>query len=181
VDADAIGRAMAAQAGVAEVHDLHVWEVTSGFPAMSAHVLVGERNACHEISYVLKRLLHAELEIDHTTLQQVDHEQTQLLTIETEEQRRRATRSNQMLPGELETRRDDPRRSRGPGDADGPFRQPWSETELRVEARPTWSAPAMTAGISSPSKVSSARVRRVPADPGLARQGSGSRDLDHER
>ena len=97
VDPDAIDRATAAQAGVAEVHDLHLWDVTSGFPARSAHVLVGERNDCHGISYVLKRLLHAELEIDHTTLQ-VDHEQTQLLTIETEEQRRRATRSKSDAP-----------------------------------------------------------------------------------
>ena len=43
VDPDAIGRAMAAEPGVREVHDLHVWEVTSGFPALSAHVLVGEQ------------------------------------------------------------------------------------------------------------------------------------------
>ncbi len=47
---------MAAQAGVAEVHDLHAWKVISGFPALSAHVLVGERDDCHEIGYVLKRL-----------------------------------------------------------------------------------------------------------------------------
>jgi hypothetical protein len=46
---------------------------------------------------VFKRLLHAEFEIDHTTLQ-LDHEQTQLLTIETEEQRRRATRSESDAP-----------------------------------------------------------------------------------
>jgi len=92
VDPDAIGRAMATETGVREVHDLHVWEVTSGFPALSAHVLVGERDDCHEVSHALKRLLHDEFEIEHTTLQ-VDHEPTQLLTIETEEQRRRAIHS----------------------------------------------------------------------------------------
>ena len=92
VDPDAIGRAMAAEAGVREIHDLHVWEVPSGFPALSAHVLVGERHDCHAIGHALKRRLHDEFEIEHTTLQ-VDHEHTQLLTIETDEQRRRAIRS----------------------------------------------------------------------------------------
>jgi cobalt-zinc-cadmium efflux system protein len=89
VDPDAIGRLMAAQPGVAEVHDLHVWEVTSGFPALSAHVLVGEESNCHEVSHGLKRLLHDQFDIEHTTLQ-VDHEHTQLLTIETDEQPDRA-------------------------------------------------------------------------------------------
>src|SRR5690349_19625894 len=41
LDPDAIGAALVAQAGVVEVHDLHVWEVASGFPALAAHVLVG--------------------------------------------------------------------------------------------------------------------------------------------
>ena len=42
-------RAMAATPGVVEVHDLHVWEVTSGFPALSAHVTVGAEADCHAI------------------------------------------------------------------------------------------------------------------------------------
>jgi cobalt-zinc-cadmium efflux system protein len=91
-DPDAIGRAMASEPGVTEVHDLHVWEVTSGFPALSAHVLVGEENNCHEVSHALKRLLRDEFGIEHTTLQ-VDHEHTQLLTIETDEQKRRPIRA----------------------------------------------------------------------------------------
>ena len=33
--------------GVAEVHDLHIWEVTSGMPALSAHVLVDPTGDCH--------------------------------------------------------------------------------------------------------------------------------------
>jgi cobalt-zinc-cadmium efflux system protein len=45
-DPDAIGRAMVHELNVAEVHDLHVWEVTSGFPALSAHVLVGHDCDC---------------------------------------------------------------------------------------------------------------------------------------
>jgi cobalt-zinc-cadmium efflux system protein len=93
VDPDAIGRRMAALAGVAEVHDLHVWEVTSGFPALSAHVLVREDSDCHHLGRELKKLLHDEFHIDHTTLQ-VDHEhdRAQLLSIETAEQAQRSVR-----------------------------------------------------------------------------------------
>ncbi len=47
LDPEEIGRALVAQQGVVEVHDLHVWEVTSGFPALSAHVLVGADCDCH--------------------------------------------------------------------------------------------------------------------------------------
>jgi len=86
LDPDAIGHRMAALAGVTEVHDLHVWEVTSGFPALSAHVLVLVDSDCHQVSHKLKRLLHDEFDIEHTTLQ-VDHEHTQLLSIEPAEQR----------------------------------------------------------------------------------------------
>ncbi|HYI75956.1 MAG TPA: cation diffusion facilitator family transporter, partial [Gaiellaceae bacterium] len=40
IDAAALGRRLASAHGVVEVHDLHVWTITSGFPALSAHVLV---------------------------------------------------------------------------------------------------------------------------------------------
>jgi cobalt-zinc-cadmium efflux system protein len=75
-----IGRALAAQDGVAEVHDLHVWEVTSGFPALSAHIVVGHGTDCHGIRADLERMLHDEFGLDHTTLQ-VEHEPA-LLKIE---------------------------------------------------------------------------------------------------
>lgn len=91
LDPDAIGRRMASQPGVAEVHDLHVWEVTSGFPALSAHVLVRKESDRDDVSLELKRLLHDEFGIDHTTLQ-VEHEPPQLLEIEQPEQRRPAAR-----------------------------------------------------------------------------------------
>jgi cobalt-zinc-cadmium efflux system protein len=81
IDPEAIGRRMAAVSGVAEVHDLHIWEVTSGFPALSAHVLVGRENNCHDARRELERMLHDEFEIEHTTLQ-VDHEKAELLDIE---------------------------------------------------------------------------------------------------
>ncbi|HEY7207358.1 MAG TPA: cation diffusion facilitator family transporter [Gaiellaceae bacterium] len=68
-----IGDAMARQAGVAEVHDLHVWEVTSGFPSLSAHVLVRPGDDCHGIREQLEDLLHARFGIEHSTLQ-VEHQ-----------------------------------------------------------------------------------------------------------
>lgn len=73
LDPDEIGRALAGQAGVVEVHDLHVWEVTSGFPALSAHVVVHAGDDCHERRRALQALLRERFEIEHTTLQ-VDHE-----------------------------------------------------------------------------------------------------------
>ncbi len=72
VDSDAIGRRLAEQPGVSEVHDLHVWEVTTGFPALSAHVLVPAGHDCHATRHALERVLREEFAIEHTTLQ-VDH------------------------------------------------------------------------------------------------------------
>jgi cobalt-zinc-cadmium efflux system protein len=81
VDPNAIGRALASQPGVVEVHDLHVWEVTSGFPALSAHVLVSRDTDCHAVRRALAELLRTTFEIEHTTLQ-VDHEGGELLQVE---------------------------------------------------------------------------------------------------
>jgi cobalt-zinc-cadmium efflux system protein len=81
LDPDEIGRRMAAWPGVAEVHDLHVWEVTSGFPSLSAHVIVGTQTDCHDVRRTLENMLHDEFDIDHTTLQ-VEHEGGELLEIE---------------------------------------------------------------------------------------------------
>jgi cobalt-zinc-cadmium efflux system protein len=72
VDADALGRRVAAAPGVVEVHDLHIWTITSGFPALSAHVLVRPGEDCHGRRRELEALLRDEFGIDHTTLQ-VDH------------------------------------------------------------------------------------------------------------
>jgi cobalt-zinc-cadmium efflux system protein len=81
LDPQEIGHRMAAHTGVAEVHDLHIWEVTSGFPALSAHVLVGRDTDCHDVRRTLEALLHDEFHIEHTTLQ-VEHEGGELLEIE---------------------------------------------------------------------------------------------------
>jgi cobalt-zinc-cadmium efflux system protein len=73
LDPERIGRVLASQPDVVEVHDLHVWEVTSGFPALSAHVVVRAGSDCHDLRRVLQRTLEERFGLRHTTLQ-VDHE-----------------------------------------------------------------------------------------------------------
>ena len=72
LDVDALGRRLAGAPGVVEVHDLHVWTITSGFTALSAHVLVRPGEDCHGRRRELERMVHDEFAIEHTTLQ-VDH------------------------------------------------------------------------------------------------------------
>ena len=77
-----VGQALAAHPGIVEVHDLHVWEVTSGFSALAAHVLVAPGDDCHARRRELEHLLDERFDIHHTTLQ-VDHEAgEELLNIE---------------------------------------------------------------------------------------------------
>jgi cobalt-zinc-cadmium efflux system protein len=68
-----IGESLAAADGVVEVHDLHVWEVTSGMPAISAHIIVGRDTDCHEARWRAARLLADRFGVEHSTLQ-VEHE-----------------------------------------------------------------------------------------------------------
>ncbi|MET0751064.1 MAG: cation diffusion facilitator family transporter [Solirubrobacterales bacterium] len=82
MDAEEVGLAMAAVPGVNEVHDLHVWTITSGFPALAAHVLVDRETDCHATRRELESMLHERFGLDHTTLQ-VDHEGGELLQIST--------------------------------------------------------------------------------------------------
>ena len=87
LDSEAVGRALARHPGVIEVHDLHVWEVTSGFPALAAHVLVAPGDDCHRIRRELELLLEDRFSIGHTTLQ-VEHERAEaLLEIDSEPKR----------------------------------------------------------------------------------------------
>jgi len=73
VDANAIGKAIVAVQGVTSVHDLHVWRITSGFDALSAHVLVGRGEDCHALRRDVELMLGDRFAITHTTLQ-VDHD-----------------------------------------------------------------------------------------------------------
>jgi cobalt-zinc-cadmium efflux system protein len=69
LDPEEIGRALAAQHHVVEVHDLHVWEVTSGFPAISAHVTVGAGCDTQAHRRQLAELLAGRFGVTHSTLQ----------------------------------------------------------------------------------------------------------------
>jgi cobalt-zinc-cadmium efflux system protein len=67
-----VAEEMLAVPGVVEVHDLHVWTVGSGFPSVSAHVLVEPAADCHAIRLQLANLLGERFGLGHSTLQ-VEH------------------------------------------------------------------------------------------------------------
>ena len=72
IEPAAVARSLAEDADVVEVHDLHVWTVTSGFPALAAHVLVSPDTDCHNARRRLQHLLEEQFDLHHVTLQ-VDH------------------------------------------------------------------------------------------------------------
>ena len=78
MNVDEIGKALATFPHVASVHDLHVWQISSGFPSLSAHVLVHGGDDCHAIRRDLERMLERRFGIEHTTLQ-VDHLESERL------------------------------------------------------------------------------------------------------
>jgi len=88
LDPRQIGQALAGQPGVVEVHDLHVWEVTSGFPALSAHVVVRAGDDCHQLRRALQTLVEQRFGVRHTTLQ-VDHDAANQPPLQIEVHRRR--------------------------------------------------------------------------------------------
>jgi cobalt-zinc-cadmium efflux system protein len=72
LDADQVASALRAHPLVVNVHDFHLWEITSGMPALSAHVLVAPGEDCHEVRRELEHTLQHDFHVTHTTLQ-VDH------------------------------------------------------------------------------------------------------------
>jgi cobalt-zinc-cadmium efflux system protein len=72
MSAEGVARTIVSVPGVVEVHDLHVWTITSGFPALAAHVLVEPGADCHALRRHIEVVLRERFELDHTTLQ-VDH------------------------------------------------------------------------------------------------------------
>ena len=72
LDPDTVAHRLLETADVIEVHDLHLWLITSGQPAISAHILVAEGADCHQVRVRLEDLLTADYRITHATLQ-VDH------------------------------------------------------------------------------------------------------------
>jgi cobalt-zinc-cadmium efflux system protein len=70
LDAERVRAVILAVPGVCDVHDLHVWSITSGLPALSAHVVVGQSGVDpYAVGIAVKERLGVELDVHHTTLQ----------------------------------------------------------------------------------------------------------------
>jgi cobalt-zinc-cadmium efflux system protein len=72
IDVGQVGRAMADEADVVEIHDLHIWSVTSGFPALAAHLVVRPGTDRDLVRARVEKLLRERFGIRHTTLQVVE-------------------------------------------------------------------------------------------------------------
>jgi cobalt-zinc-cadmium efflux system protein len=82
IDVRKVGNAMAADGDVLEIHDLHVWAVTSGFPALSAHLVVRQGANRDLVRARVEALLRERFEIRHTTLQVVESSEERLIAVE---------------------------------------------------------------------------------------------------
>ena len=80
IDPDAVGETIVRHPGVVGVHDLHIWEVTSGFGALSAHLTVARDTDCHAVRREVEAVLQERFALSHTTLQ-VDHEPVRLHSV----------------------------------------------------------------------------------------------------
>ncbi|MGK2878617.1 MAG: cation diffusion facilitator family transporter [Solirubrobacterales bacterium] len=69
IDVEEVGMAIARMDGVREVHDLHIWSITSGFPALAAHVTVDATRAIDDTRRAIEKMLADDFELEHTTLQ----------------------------------------------------------------------------------------------------------------
>jgi cobalt-zinc-cadmium efflux system protein len=69
IDVQDVGNAMCGVQGVREVHDLHVWTVTSGFPALAAHIRSDPGERADEVRERVEAVLHERFGLNHTTLQ----------------------------------------------------------------------------------------------------------------
>jgi cobalt-zinc-cadmium efflux system protein len=69
MDVEQVGMAIARVPGVREVHDLHIWSITSGFPALAAHITVDATCVVDDTRREIEKMLREEFELEHTTLQ----------------------------------------------------------------------------------------------------------------
>ena len=71
IQMDEVGQAMMNISGVRDVHDMHIWTITSGIYALSAHVLIEDQTVARsaEISRAIEQKLARHFQITHTTLQ----------------------------------------------------------------------------------------------------------------
>ncbi|MEX0978438.1 MAG: cation diffusion facilitator family transporter [Pirellulales bacterium] len=69
LDFDAVRGAIAAVPGVCEVHDLHIWTITSGMESLSAHVVLQSGHEHQALLESMRQVLHERFNIDHITIQ----------------------------------------------------------------------------------------------------------------
>ncbi len=82
LDVDSMGAKICRVPGVRSVHDLHVWTVTAGFPALAAHVVVARGSDRDRIRQQLEVELGESFGIEHTTLQMEEEAEGGLLSVE---------------------------------------------------------------------------------------------------
>jgi cobalt-zinc-cadmium efflux system protein len=71
LDQDRVAAAITGLEGIVEVHDLHIWSITTGMPALAGHVVVPDAG-CHRVDEILVRvqaLLKERFQIEHSTIQ----------------------------------------------------------------------------------------------------------------
>jgi cobalt-zinc-cadmium efflux system protein len=69
LDPARVGPALCTVDGVVEVHDLHIWTITSGFDALAVHVVAAPGADQHALLHELQRFIEAEFGVTHTTIQ----------------------------------------------------------------------------------------------------------------
>ncbi|MCM3788995.1 cation diffusion facilitator family transporter [Domibacillus indicus] len=69
VDVDQVKEKLLSLSEVKGVHDLHVWSITSDFPALSCHLVVSQDGDGQDVLFKAKKLLHDEFELHHVTIQ----------------------------------------------------------------------------------------------------------------
>jgi cobalt-zinc-cadmium efflux system protein len=74
IDIVSVEHAIRDVAGVSDVHDLHVWTITSGKEALSAHVILSDGSSHRDILRTLQVRLREDFGIEHVTIQLETHD-----------------------------------------------------------------------------------------------------------
>lgn len=74
IDADAVAASLKARPGERDLHDLHIWPITSGVPSLSAHVVIELNSNGDGVRQRAVKILDESYEIEHVTLQMEKHD-----------------------------------------------------------------------------------------------------------
>jgi cobalt-zinc-cadmium efflux system protein len=64
-----IQQALLQTKGVTGVFDLHIWSITSGLHALSAHIVVMDTSSSYQVLHDINSLLEKRFKITHSTIQ----------------------------------------------------------------------------------------------------------------